>query len=210
MSLSIPLVKSEPNESKYGRMISTTFLIVVIVILYYQTIYQYQIDIPINNRPKLFNHSNDLKTFVNAKKIIVYNTNRKQIPVSQIILIETNTHMSYISVKDAKISHLSSDGISLEFNIPNEIMINQIIIDVDQCDTMSNITTTQIDIIDGNNIKVWSNYTPLKMGDRYIYIDIIKPVIKYEEPSNKLCTGLNKQSEYDQENQLNTIIHNYE
>ena len=48
------------------------------------------------------------------------------------------------------------------------------------------------------------------MGDRYIYIDIIKPVIKYEEPSNKLCTGLNKQSEYDQENQLNTIIHNYE
>ena len=207
MSLNIPLVKSEPNESKYGRMISTTFLIVVIVILYYQTIYQYQIDIPINNRPKLFNCSNDLKTFVNAKKIIVYNTNRKQIPVSQIILIETNTHMS---VKDAKISHLSSDGISLEFNIPNEIMINQIIIDVDQCDTMSNITTTQIDIIDGNNIKVWSNYTPLKMGDRYISIDIIKPVIKYEEPSNKLCTGLNKQSEYDQENQLNTIIHNYE
>ena len=172
--------------------------------------YQYQIDIPINNRPKLINCSNDLKTFVNAKKIIVYNTNRKQIPVSQIILIETNTHMSYISVKDAKISHLSSDGISLEFNIPNEIMINQIIIDVDQCDTMSNITTTQIDIIDGNNTKVWSNYTPLKMGDRYIYIDIIKPVIKYEEPSNKLCTGLNKQSEYDQENQLNTIIHNYE
>lgn len=217
-TLNIPLVKSEDDYSKNCKMIFIVGIIVfgIMLLLKSHSYYKNDIYIPpyIKKNPV---HMECMKSDciqtnlenvpVKAKTIILYNLNKRTIPVRQIMVIATNTRMSYITKDDAKITHPNKVGTVMQFELPQEIAVKQIIIDVDQfCNSKPNITTTQVKILDKDNSVVWTNCEPLHIGDRYIYLHIVKPTIIYPTKAQKLCTGLPGSYQCIQENVLNDAL----
>jgi hypothetical protein len=217
-TLNIPVVKSEMTYSKNCRMVIVVGIIVIGLMILLNTHSNYKNDVYIPpyvrmNPVNMECMSSDFIQIkhenvpVKTKTIVLYNLNKRVIPVRQIMVIGTNTKIIYIPRADAKITHPNKIGTNMRFELPYEINVKQVIIDVEQfCNSKPNITTTQVELLDNNNSVVWNNIKPLNVSDRYIYLYIVKPSIIYPTKAQKLCTGLPGSYRCIQENVLNAAL----
>ncbi len=140
------------------------------------------------------------------KSIVLYNLNKKIIPVIQIIYIADNDKINYIPVQYAKISH-TDKGINMQFDLPRETKLKQIVIDIDEFSIWRpNITTTQVEARNKDNVVVWNNSEPLYSDQKYVNLYIVKYNIIYPAKSQKLCTVLSGGNDRNQENILNSTL----
>jgi len=217
-TLNVPRVVSEGSLSKNCKMVFVVGVVIIglILLMNSQSRYQNELYVPqyVKDHPVQMEcmTSDCMKTkrdnvSVMAKTIVLYNLNKLVIPVSQIIVIATDTRIFYVPRSDAKITHPNKVGTTMRFELPQETNIKQVIIDVEQfCNSRPNITTTQIEIRDKGNAVVWTNCDPLYADKRYIYLYIVKPKIIYPLKSQKLCTGLPGSYTCIQENTLNNVL----
>lgn len=216
-TLNIPKVVREGNFTKNCKMILSVGCIVLISFILINSGTQHK-DIYINTSKK----NNSIQTqiieldkiqktttesSIMAKTVVLYNLNKRTIPVRQIIIIDNNHQMIYIHRDAANIIHPTDNSVKMYFNLPYEIEVIQIIVDSDQlCDYIQNITTTQVELQNAKNVMVWSNSEPMNVGNRYAYLRIVKPNITYQTESQKLCTGSPGEYTYLAENNLNEIL----
>lgn len=217
-TLNLPIVKGEDAFSKNGRMIFIIGIIVVgmLMIINIQSTHQNDLYIPqyVKKNPVRMEcmQSDHMKTELSnapvmAKTIVLYNLNKMTIPVNQIIIIGTDNVISYITRNNAIVTHTNRGGSSVQFNLPKETRIKEVIVDVDMVSkSRANITTTQVDVRDKDDTVVWTNCEPLYNGKRYISLRIVKPLIIYPTMSQKLCTGLSGEQPCTQENTLNNTL----
>jgi hypothetical protein len=218
-TLNVPIVENENYISKNCRMLFVVggLVLGIIILMNIQTQRQHEMYSPGYNRhtqQQLENMSSgNMDTIpsgepVAAKTITLYNLNKKIIPVDAIAVIGTDTRMWHIHRTDAKTNILNGMGSSMRFELPSEIYIKHIVIDVDQFSkSRKNITTTQIDVRNTKDDVVWSNYKQLHSGKRYVDVYIVEPNIIHPVKSQKLCTGLPESYQGIQENRLNDVLY---
>jgi hypothetical protein len=211
--INVPIVKCEIAFLKNLRMISFTVITIIIILIIMNHIFEAHTSIYIPTPINMESFESDCinKNIANVaipiKSIILYNLNKKIIPVFQIIYITDNDSIHYIPVEYAKISN-TYKGINMQFNLPKETKLKQIIIDIDEFSIWKpNITTTQVEARNNDNVVVWNNCEPLYSDQRYINLYIVKYNIIYPAKSQKLCTGLSSGNDSNQENILNSTLH---
>ena len=201
-TLKVPLITQEDATTKNCRMILVLGFIIAItlLILYTYSDHKYMADdvLYFNDEPspsynKYMNdesidvHSNEP---VSAKYITIINTNRQNIPIEKVDVICLDRRIIPIKRENAKIRRLGKTGISMEFELPQEEEITQVILDINTwCASRKNMLTTQLELKDKNRRTIWSNTKPMTVDTRYIYIYVVKPDIIYGPPNQVLCTG---------------------
>lgn len=207
--INVPEFRNEPEMKKNTRMF--LFLFSTIIIAFILSAYIFR-DTPIFIPPELNMEPATSNKIVNgfnstapAKYIVLYNRNKKDIPVLKVAYIDENNALNYTT---KKISN-ASNGITIIFELPEETNIKQIIIDKDYYSKyLHNITTTQVELRDSNNKVTWHNTDILSANSRYNYLHIVKPIIRYPIKSQKVCDALSNEGECSQENILNAALQN--
>lgn len=220
--IAIPLVVSEDAEIREARMFLVITIIVIVMLLWVshmncsripdrigeQTIISQ--DIP-NSIEQLYLKTGN-ETFISAiehenspvdvKTILLTNLNKRKIPVNKIV-VKDNMGRMHIINKSSNMPY-GDDGVQMIFTLPEQLKVQEIIIDVNQlCPYKSNIHTTQVDVVNQDKKITWKHGKNLPINHRYIYLDIVKPVIVYPEMQDILCEKENETSTCSQENKLN-------
>lgn len=205
--INLPIVEGELETTKNNRMIMVTGVIVIIVLVIFINHANNDLYIPDNCNNSscqplfsdcIYKNHNEI---VNGRYVTIYNLRKKQIPVNKIIVIADNM----IPVEPSE-KVVNPNGVFYTFDLGKSMPISQLIIDVNLNGNESIMSTTQVDIRDENNKVLWYNCEPLLTGDRYIYIYLSKPKLKYPDAPEKLCTdNLGSISECKQED----IVNNY-
>ena len=210
--INVPIVKDEIPFSKNLRMISFTVITIISILILMNHIFESHLNIYIPTPICMESFESDCinKNIANVaipiKSIVLYNLNKKIIPVIQIIYITDNDIINYIPVQYSIISH-TVNGINMQFDLPKETKLKQIVIDIDEFSIWSpNITTTQVEARNNDNVVVWNNCEPLYSDQRYINLYIVKYNIIYPAKSQKLYTGLSSGNDINQENILNSTL----
>lgn len=222
--IAIPLVVSEDAEIREGRMFLVITIIIVVMLLWVNhmncsripDVYGEQAiikhDIP-NSIEQLYLKKNEGFTSaleyegspVDVKTILLTNLNKRKIPVNKIV-VNDNRGRVHIINQSANIPY-GDDGVQIIFTLPEQMKVQKITIDVNQfCTYRANIHTTQVDAVDENKKITWQYGKNLPINHRYIYLDIVKPVLVYPEMQDILCEKENDTSTCSQENKLNNHL----
>ena len=210
--INVPIVKDELSFSKNIRLISFTVITIISILILMNHIFEVHASIYIPTPIRMESFESDCinKNIANVsipiKSIVLYNLNKKIIPIIQIIYIADNDKINYIPVQYAKISH-TDKGINMQFDLPAETKLKQIVIDIDEFSIWRpNITTTQVEARNSDNVVVWNNCEPLYSDQKYVNLYIVKYTTIYPAKSQKLCTGLSNVYDCNQENILNSKL----
>lgn len=194
----IPRVENETYQSQNTKMTITISIIFILILLgvylqkspsmphLHHTTAQLDSISAISN--DISKPSNNLP--VPAKYITLTNINRKNIPVTKIVVMSVDRQLHPIYIKNST-KFNKCGGIVLEFELPKEMPIVQLIIDVDVlCESHLNIRTTQIELHDMSHKLVWSYGKLMPVGNRYITVYVVEPNIIYDnKPQQVLCNG---------------------
>ena len=221
----IPLVVSEDAEIMEGRMFLVITIIIIVMLLWVnhmncshipdaigdQTVISR--DIPNSIEHLYLQSKNESFTSVleyenspvDAKTILMTNLNKRKIPVNKIVVIDNQGRLHVIK-QSANIPY-GDDGVQMVFILPEQMKVQKIIIDVNQfCVYRANISTTQVDVINQDKKITWSHGKNLPINHRYVYLDIVKPVLVYPDKQDILCKKENDEPIHSQENKLNSIL----
>jgi len=133
--------------------------------------------------------SNNNKKYIPLNKIIIITNERKIIPLIDFIKKDTKTGVIFI------------------YKIPKAEQVTKIILDTNNFSRyINNIKTSNISILDSDKNIVWTYNNIIKSSKerRYVDINIVEPIIKYDRPNNILCG--NTSEPCDQEKQLNISL----
>ncbi len=193
----IPRVERETDASKNVKM--TTVICIIFIIVLMAIYLQKTPDTPHFHHAHsqldsvaIDIHNNTTNEPVMAKYVVLTNINRKNIPVKKIVAMAANRQLYPVDIKKvAKFSKTAGNGTVLEFELPKEIPVVQLIVDVDvMCGSHPNIRTTQVELRDANHKMVWSYGQLMPVGDRYVTVYVVKPKIVYDTaPQQVLCNG---------------------
>ena len=196
-AFNVPRVENESDSSKNTKM--TTVICIVFITILLLIYLQKPKSVPhVHHTTNQLEtvaidiHNNTTNTPVAGKYVVLTNINRKNIPVKKIVAIGANRQLYPVDIKDAsKFNKAGGNGIVIEFELPKEILITQIIVDVDVlCGSHPNIRTTQVELRDADHKMVWSYGELMPVGDRYVTVYVVKPKIVYDnKPQQVLCNA---------------------
>jgi hypothetical protein len=212
-TLYVPVVKDETAITKNFRMISFISITIIITLIIMNHVLEYHVNICIPPMPPTMEsfksdciNQNSKNIPILAKYIVLKNLNKKKIPVMQILYITDANIIKYIPIQNAKQKYINK-GVNIQFELPKETKIKQIIIDIDEFSKwLPNINTTRVELRDINNFKVWSNCKPLYSDKKYIDLHIVNQNIIYPVIAQKLPERLSTNSDGSQENVLNYVL----
>jgi hypothetical protein len=198
---SIPKVVGETDESKNAKMTIVFVMLLIAILLCIH--YQNQPDNTHNhhlthaahlNTVSVDLHNTETNSPIKGKYIILTNMSKKNIPVQKVVVMAANRQLYKIDVEQSnhcKFNKAGKYGSIMEFELPKEMLISQIMIDVNQfCGSRDNIRTTQVEIRDADRKIVWTHDRLLAVGERYVTVYVVKHDIKLDnKPQQVLCTG---------------------
>jgi hypothetical protein len=199
-NLNIPLIEREGSTSKNCKMMFVlAFIIVAILIISYKCAeHKYTFDdihnpdadscIPYDPGNSDIINKQNLNEPVRAQYISLVNTNRRNLPVEKIVVICADRRIIPIKTNDAQTNKLGKMGIIMNYRLPREEEIVQVIIDIDTLHpSKKNMITTQVELKDKNHMRVWHNAKTLPTDTRYIYVHMVKPNIVYGPLNQSAC-----------------------
>lgn len=148
--------------------------------------------------------TNNQSTDISGKYIQISNTNKKYIPINKIIIINNKRKLIVLTDFEKK---ETNTGVIFIYRIPTIENITKIILDTAKFNRyLDNIKTSNISVLDSDKNIIWAynNIINVQKDRRYIDINIIDPIIKYDRPNNILCK--NTSENCDQEKQLNISL----
>ena len=148
--------------------------------------------------------TNNQLTDISGKYIQISNMNKKYIPINKIIIINNKRKLIVLTDFEKK---ETNTGVIFIYRIPTIENITKIILDTAKFNRyLDNVKTSNISILDSDKNIVWTynNIINVQKDRRYIDINIIDPIIKYDRPNNILCK--NTSENCDQEKQLNISL----
>jgi hypothetical protein len=210
----VPLVERESNISKNVKMFGAVLVVLVLGLLLLQNvIYNQQVYLHTKPNPDEA-QMRDSESFsanstvvnntiaIKGRIIRISNNNRKIIPIDAISVIASDNRMFNIPRNKATQTNVN-DGINIDFHLPADIVIKQIIVDTNMFHQERNaITTSKVSILDIDELNLWKNDEPLTI-QRYNYVLIAKPIIIYPDPHQYIDST---SPEYQQENILHGIL----
>jgi hypothetical protein len=206
----VPLVERESNLSKNTKMFGAVLVVLVLGVMflqnvvYNQQLYLHKRTITDKSEPYISAPFNKLTNAVSVKGSIIRisNNNRRIIPVDSISVIASDNRMFNIPRNKATQTNVN-DGINIDFHLPTDILIKQIIVDTNMFHKeRESITTSKVSILDVDELRLWYNVEPMTI-QRYNYVLIDKPIIIYPDPHQYIDST---SPEYQQENILQGII----
>jgi hypothetical protein len=206
----VPLVERESALSKNTKMFGAVLVVLILGLLFLQ-------NITCNQQSYLHKKPNtDAAEMMNAEKfskintgvsikgriIRVSNNNRKIIPIDAISVIARDNRM--FNIPRSRATHTNVNcGINIDFRLPVDIFVKQIIVDTNMFhQERTAITTTKVSILDTDGLSLWKNIEPLTI-QRYNYVLVVKPIIIYPDPHQYIDST---SPEYQQEDILQDIL----
>jgi hypothetical protein len=204
MSLNLPLVIRESDDSSNNKMIISIVILTLLIlfVISFNNVDNVECMSTSVNNTYVHVPRNEYYTTnpINGHYIVIKNLNKKRLPIKKIIVVGTNRQLYPIEIKQSVVKQIGQYGISFTFKLPKKILIAQIIIDMNYNKTQKNMHTSIVEIKDKDLKTKWKNSDPLLINSRYIYVYIQKPKIIHDEPQQILCNGLPGRA---QENILN-------
>ena len=202
----VPLVERESIISKHTKMFGAILVILVLGLMFMQNIV-YNQQSYLHKKPDTFVDDilSTINTDVPVKGCIIRisNNNRKIIPVDAISVIASDNRMFNISRDNAKQTNVN-DGVNIDFHLPTDIVVKQIIVDTNMFhQERKSISTSRVSILDADELRLWQNVEPMTI-QRYNYVLIVKPVLIYPDSHQYIDTT---SPEYQQENILYDILY---
>jgi hypothetical protein len=206
----VPLVERESSVSKNTKMFGSILVILVLGLMFLQNV-MYNQQAYLHKKP-----NTDESEMRNAEKFSTINTgvsikgriirisnnNRKIIPIDAISVITNDNRMFNLPRSKAKLTDINS-GINIDFRLPGDTVIKQIIVDTNMFhEERTAITTSKVSILDTDELSLWENTEPLTI-QRYNYVLVVKPILIYPDPHQYIDST---SPEYQQENILQGIL----
>jgi hypothetical protein len=206
----VPLVARESTVSKNTKMFCAVLVVLFLGLMFLQNVI-YNQQAYLHKKPNTdeteMRNTNKFSTIstcvsIKGRIIRISNNNRKIIPIDAISVIANDNRMFNIPRSKAKLTNVNS-GINIDFRLPGDIVIKQIIVDTNMFhQERTAITTTKVSILDADELSIWKNAEPLTI-QRYNYVLVVKPILIYPDPHQYIDST---SPEYKQENILQSII----
>jgi hypothetical protein len=206
----VPLVERESAVSKNTKMFGAVLVVLVLGLMFLQNI-MYNQQAYLHKKPNTdeseMRNAEKLSTIntgvsIKGRIIRISNNNRKIIPIDAISVIANDNRMFNIPRDKATQTDVSC-GINIDFRLPCDILIKQIIVDTNMFhQERTAITTSKVSILDTHELCLWKNTEPLTI-QRYNYVLVVKPILIYPDPHQYIDST---SPEYQQENILQGIL----
>ena len=212
--LNIPIVEGEDGKTKNCRLLMTAGAIIISVLILLFVFESSSLDIS-----KIFErceyekittcHYKNHNEPVTMRYVKLYNITKSQIPIDKIVVIQMDGVMIPIYRNKALTNRSKQNGFSITFDVGREVLMRELILDFgdDQNNDLI-ISTTQVEVQNGEGDTVWYNCDPIKTGGRYVYLYMTKEKLIHPPAREVLCAGNchSQKSEAEQENIINSIL----
>jgi hypothetical protein len=206
----VPLVQRESDISKNTKMVGSVLIVLVIALLFLQNVVFNQkshlckkpdtAEDEMREAEKLSTISTGIS--ITGRIVRISNNNRKIIPVDAISVIARDERMFHIPRSKAKQTDVNG-GINIDFILPTDITIKQIIVDTNIFHKeRASIVTSGVSILDPEELCLWKNTEPMTI-QRYNYVLVVKPILIYPDPHQYIDSS---SPEYKQEDILQDIV----